>query len=129
MLREQDEEHKAIKKIPVLCEKNVLGDLDPGVDRPVDEWGGGAGVREGGLPGHNPGGLANRPGQHSTNHSKFLVNIFPVFFGFILSGSDRVNNRLIFNLPRIFIFFSYFFVYTLNSIYKKIIQKNTTDMV
>ncbi len=65
----------------MLCEKNVLVDLDPGVDRPV-EGRGGAGVREGGLPGHHPGGLANRPGQHYTNLNKFLVNIFPVFFGF-----------------------------------------------
>ncbi len=68
----------------MLCEKNVLCDLEPGVDRPVDERGGGAGVCEGGLPGHHPRGLANRPGQRSTNHSQNLVYIFPLLISIII---------------------------------------------
>jgi hypothetical protein len=107
----------------VLCEKNVLDDLEPDVDRPV-EGRGGAGVCEGGLSGHYPGGLANRPGQHSTNHSQNLVYIFPVFFKFLFfPRSDRVNNRHTITLLRIFIFFSYFFCLHPEFYIKKIIQK------
>jgi hypothetical protein len=98
-----------VTKVPVLCEKNVLGDLEPAFDRPVDERGGGAGMREGGLPGHHPGGLASRPGQRSTNHSQNLVYIFPflfqllLFFSRIRSGSYQAYNYLL----RIFFFYSF----------------------
>jgi hypothetical protein len=115
VLREHDEEHTAIKKIPVLCEKNVLDDLEPGVDRPVEGRGGGAGVCEGGLPGHHPRCLANRSGQRSTNHSQFLVNIFLLLISiFIFSGSARVHNGHTNFSAAHFLFLQ--FDYSLNSI-------------
>jgi hypothetical protein len=44
--------------------------------------------------------------------ASFWSTFSPFFSIFILSGSDRVNNRHIFILLRIFIFFSYFFLST-----------------
>ncbi len=83
-------------------------DLEPGVDRPVDERGGGAGVREGGLPGHHPGGLANRPGQRSTNHSQNLVYIFPLLISIIIIFfSDPLGFITDLQIFLLRIFFSY----------------------